>query len=87
MIIVNEGFDLGSIAKPSTFNRILGGISQALNIANRTIPLYQEVRPAFNFFTSLKGNNDKKNTKNEVKVGDEIIKSEIRNDNNPTFFA
>ena len=67
--------------------KIIGGLSKTLNVANKLIPLYQEIKPYIGKANKLINNNignlpiSKSN--NNIK---EIIEEKINNFNQPTFF-
>lgn len=75
-----------------SLNKILGGLSKTLNIANKLLPLYKEAKPiianAKNLYSIAKIINTKdqnKDIKNITEQKKEDIK--ISSTNNPNFFV
>lgn len=78
MIIINN---LLLFLKGININNTFSSVSRGLNIINKIIPLYSQIKPSITGIKNLINNNDPllKNTKEE-------IKKEIVNLNNPQFF-
>lgn len=83
----------------SGFNitKLLGGISKTLNIANKAIPIYQQIKPLVNNVPTIlkvaknislpdikKSNNNNSNTNSNYI--DKSINLNNSNSNNPVFF-
>lgn len=78
MIIINN---LLLFLKGININNTFSSVSRGLNIINKIIPLYSQIKPSITGIKNLINNNDPllKNTKDETK-------KEIVNLNNPQFF-
>ena len=66
--------------------KIISGLSKTLNVANKLIPLYQEVKPYIgkaNKFINNINNLPISKSNNNIK---EIVEDKINKFNQPTFF-